>query len=177
MTKSQFSRKIAHLYQKKEYRPVGVIILYNQKKQFLLFQSAKEKKVWNFPQGGIRKRESLQAGLNRELREEAGIESDEIQIMALNFFSSSLDYSPNRTNRRGFSRGKFYFYSLAYYESRNRLKLNLKEVPAAHWVKEAKIAPYLKHLSPGKRELTQKALSQALRMIKTIPANQRKSTC
>ena len=52
-----FQRRVEKLYGKREYRPVGVAILYTYdsigKLRFLVTQSSKASTAWNFPQGGV----------------------------------------------------------------------------------------------------------------------------
>ena len=62
------------------YRPnVGIIILNDNNK--VLWAKRVAEDAWQFPQGGIKKGESPEVAMYRELMEEVGLSSDHIQII------------------------------------------------------------------------------------------------
>ena len=58
---------------------VGIVLLRGDGKVFLGRRTGG--KGWQFPQGGIRERESLEQALLRELREEIGLTGDDVEII------------------------------------------------------------------------------------------------
>ena len=76
MDNRKFKQIVAGLYEKMEYRPVGVFLLYDEGQRFLISQSAKDPLVWGPPQGGVEANENIFQNLERELREELGIKKD-----------------------------------------------------------------------------------------------------
>jgi putative (di)nucleoside polyphosphate hydrolase len=63
------------------YRPnVGMVILNNQNQVFFAQRSGTTN--WQFPQGGIRPGEPLEAAMYRELNEEVGLFPEDVTILA-----------------------------------------------------------------------------------------------
>ncbi|MGD8514739.1 MAG: RNA pyrophosphohydrolase [Granulosicoccaceae bacterium] len=65
----------------KGFRPNVGIILSNQDNQ-LLWARRIGQDAWQFPQGGIRKHESTEDALYRELHEEVGLAPEQVEIIA-----------------------------------------------------------------------------------------------
>lgn len=63
------------------YRPNVGIIVANDKGQVLWARRVGQN-AWQFPQGGIRESESIEAALYRELFEEIGLTSEKVEIAA-----------------------------------------------------------------------------------------------
>ncbi len=66
----------------KGYRYNVGIILINQENQLFWARRIGQLDAWQFPQGGILENESLRAAMYRELREELGLEQDDVEILA-----------------------------------------------------------------------------------------------
>jgi putative (di)nucleoside polyphosphate hydrolase len=64
------------------YRPNVGIIIVNDEKQVLLAQRRYPRSAWQFPQGGIKPGESPLQGMYRELEEELGLKSDQVEVLA-----------------------------------------------------------------------------------------------
>jgi putative (di)nucleoside polyphosphate hydrolase len=64
----------------KGFRPNVGIILCNQDNK-LLWARRIGQNAWQFPQGGIRKNESTEEALYRELHEEVGLEPEQVEII------------------------------------------------------------------------------------------------
>lgn len=63
------------------YRPnVGIILTNRQGQVFWAKRVGQD--AWQFPQGGIKTQESAEAALFRELKEEVGLEPQDVEIMA-----------------------------------------------------------------------------------------------
>ncbi len=64
------------------YRPNVGIVLTNDLGQVLWARRVGGQDAWQFPQGGIKSRESVEDALYRELFEEVGLESRSVRILA-----------------------------------------------------------------------------------------------
>src|SRR3989338_3222126 len=111
-------QKITELCQQKKYRPVQVFILYNPKTEFLLVKSPKQPTIWAFPQGGINPPETFSENLTRELKEELGIDSQDLSLIHYAFHEGKVNFGPARQGERGFSHGKYYLFTLARYNGK-----------------------------------------------------------
>ncbi|MDH5300730.1 MAG: RNA pyrophosphohydrolase [Gammaproteobacteria bacterium] len=74
------SRKSNSLIDENGYRLNVGIILCNQHHQ-LLWARRIGQEAWQFPQGGVRPRESAEQALFRELHEEVGLEPPQVEIL------------------------------------------------------------------------------------------------
>ena len=68
---------------------VGIILTNNDRQVFWARRSGME--AWQFPQGGIKKNESPEMAMYRELKEEIGLEPEHVEI--LKFTNDWLRYS------------------------------------------------------------------------------------
>lgn len=59
---------------------VGIILVNAKRQVFLAKRIGKE--AWQFPQGGIKNEESPEEAMYRELKEEIGLQADDVQILA-----------------------------------------------------------------------------------------------
>lgn len=127
-------------YAKKEYRPVVVAIIKNTAEQIIVVQSAKNREEWYLPQGGIDEGETIESALFRELHEELGLLRNDLLFKDCLGFED-LDAEETRIDKRGFTRGKRYFFcAVTYLGSNENLRLNQQEVSAYLWVDIADIA-------------------------------------
>src|SRR3989338_883028 len=136
---TQLAAEIAKLRQGQKSRPIVVAIISNDNHEFLLLESASRPGVWGFPQGGIEAGESVLDSFFRELREEVGITTRELNQVSDCFYTARRYYGPERPDSRGFSLGKKYFYLTARYQGKEKLKLQPEEVARAVWVPGAKV--------------------------------------
>lgn len=153
--------KISELHKQKLFRPTSVAILHtnlDNSIKYLLTQSPKDIFSWNFPQGGINKRESIKESLVRELYEELGIKKKDIEILNLNFFRSKIDFKDPKFNKDRFVKGKYYFYNFVKYNGRLELDIDEKEVSNYLWLNFNKAYEFLGLGEPKKGNLSQKAL-------------------
>ena len=58
---------------------VGIIIINDRKQVFWAKRNGKD--AWQFPQGGIKKGESIELAMYRELKEETGIGNADVEIL------------------------------------------------------------------------------------------------
>jgi putative (di)nucleoside polyphosphate hydrolase len=168
---------IDKLYQKKEYRPVGVAVLYNPEGKFFLVQSAKDENSWYFPQGGIDEGEDLEENIGRELKEEVGFEGEDIYLTNKAFFKKALNAEKGRKDKRGFTKGKCYFASLGLYGGPGKVQLNLDEVTAGEWMDYNSAVNHFRKGRPEKAELLEKILDDAVDILqeyKLYPASAKK---
>ncbi len=86
------------------FRPNVGIVLSNDRGQVLWARRVGGRDNWQFPQGGIKSRESVEDALYRELYEEVGLESVSVEILART--SGWLHYRlPKRMRRQNSSPG------------------------------------------------------------------------
>src|SRR3989344_4604801 len=159
MKDSKFEQIISELYQNGEYRPTGVFLLYDDRQRFLIVQSAKDYLAWGFPQGGIELDESLPENMERELGEELGIDAKtELESIIFGYQWSCLDAEERRRDKRGFSKGKAYFFSAAKYIGKRKLILKEDEVSKFVWLSRKEMLPYLRSRRKEKADLLERAL-------------------
>lgn len=152
--------KINRLHQKKAYRPVVVAMIQNQSNQFLAVQSVKGDKPWGFPQGGIDLGETAALALFREVQEEVAIVADQLTIINDQVYYQKNDAPADRIDRRGFSKGKAYFFVHCHYTGAGALTLQPEELNDYHWVTLDELDQLLLLGRPCKREMTLKALKE-----------------
>ncbi len=140
---TQLDAEIAELRQNQEYRPVIVAVISNKNDEFLLLESAAQRGVWSFPQGGIEAGESMVDCFFRELNEEGGITARELNKVSDCFYTVRQEYNPERTDHRCFRQGKQYFYITARYRGKGRLRLQAEGVAQAAWVPVTKVKELL----------------------------------
>jgi putative (di)nucleoside polyphosphate hydrolase len=71
-----------HKFNMPAYRPNAAIILRNSAGQILLGERSDWPGCWQFPQGGVKKGETILAALHREVEEELGLKSSEYRILS-----------------------------------------------------------------------------------------------
>jgi len=163
---------IKDLHKKKEYRPVAVAILYIKREDdhnlFLITKTPIEnaKTPWSFPQGGIDPEENIDKAIVRELYEEIGVSSDKLKFVQLGFLREHVAAESSRIDKRGFTKGKAYIFSIVEYLGKpNILTLNPTEVDEAKWVSHDEASLYLTLARPEKAVLLKKALDEAVKLI------------
>lgn len=129
----ELQKIVEEAYKEKKYRPCVVAILINKQGQILVVQSNKNPQDWSFPQGGINANEDIESALIREVHEETGIKGD--QLSNIEYIKKfTLDAEPERKNKRGFSKGKLYFFFRAHYSGDHCLALNQNELMSYKWI-------------------------------------------
>src|SRR3989338_7927491 len=141
---TQLATEIAKLRQGQKYRPIVVAIISNDNHEFLLLESASRPGVWGFPQGGIEAGESVLDSFFRELQEEVGITTRELNQVSDCFYTGRREHGPERPDHRGFRQGKQYYYIIARYQGKGELRLQPEEVAQAAWVSVIKVKELLK---------------------------------
>ena len=152
-------KEIEKLHNEKEYRPVVVLIIKKADK-FLIVQSAKGTNPWVFPQGGIDFGETPKVALFREIEEEVSILEEELNIIDPLFYYTTKDAPITRKDKRGFSKGKAYFFSFCEYIGDDNLTLQEEELLNYHWGTIKKVLELLQTARKEKREMTITALKK-----------------
>lgn len=149
-TRGLFS--VASLHSQKLYRPVGVYVVANASRELILTKPV-GLNFWSFPQGGIKKNETLEENMLRELQEELGVRETDLFDLELDLFRGYVDFEPDRTNRRGFSKGKAYVFSYAKVRDMENLELTLQqeEVEEAGWVPAEKCMKLFEETGKAKK--------------------------
>lgn len=141
---------------KMEYRPTVVMQIRNFHRSLLLVQSPAADFSWDVPHGGIEPSEDLHAALLREARKELGITEEELSFGDYSGFED-LDIL-SQADKRGFTKGKRYFFARCLYLGGGYLNLSEKEVSGYAWIdnnnQEAEVRTWLSKTQEDKRELT-----------------------
>ena len=152
------SKEISKHHNDKEYRPVVVLVIKNKDSKFLLVQSIKGTKPWTFPQGGIENGECPIDALFREIEEEVGIKESELEILEENFFYKEVDAPLDRKDKRGFMKGKAYYFTFCSYTGKSKLVIQEEEINSYEWVDIVKLTELLKLGRKEKLNMTLEAL-------------------
>ena len=149
----------AHI--KKEYRPVAVAIIQENNDKILFVLSAKNQQEWYLPQGGIHEDENVIGALLRELKEELDIEPEHVHLIAY-VGQEDLDAPSARKEKRGFSKGKRYFFFLLKYQEDLKKSFTLKreELADYRWVEPKNIVEILSTARPEKKALITRWISK-----------------
>ena len=135
-----------------------VSILKDTSGRILFVQSAKNLNEWYFPQGGIEEGESPKSAILREIQEEIGISFD--QLSEPEFRGCEvLDAESSRLDKRGFTKGKRYFFFSALYDGPTVLVIDVKELNNYRWVAPADILDILATTRNDKKLLMLKFLA------------------
>jgi len=119
------------------YRPNVGIVLCNDRGQVLWARRVGGHDAWQFPQGGIDQRESVEDALYRELGEEVGLHADAVEVLAST--RGWLRYRLPRRLRRfnstpGFKGQKQKWFLLRMLEDESRVDVTASEKPEFdHW--------------------------------------------
>lgn len=174
MSEQEVISLVRNLHEEKLYRPTMVAVLYrfwqfpglipDNKPSFLITQSAKNLDYWGFPQGGIDEGESVEECFKREIKEELGILPEHISNLKAAYYIENLDAEDGRKDRRGFLKGKAYFFSAGEYTGDNSLILQNGEVEAVKWIDRKEIEHFLFRGRSNKANLNKKALERLLEL-------------
>lgn len=157
-------KEIAGHHKNKEYRPVVVLIIKNKVSKCLIVQSIKGIKPWSFPQGGIENGEIPQDALFREIEEEVGIKKSELTVLFKNFFYKTVNAPLERKDKRGFTKGKAYYFSYCEYDGSLDLTIQEEEINAYEWVDFDRLIELLKL---GREEKLNMTL-EAIKLLKNL---------
>jgi len=153
-------KEISKHHDNKEYRPVVVLVIKNKESKYLLVQSTKGIKPWSFPQGGIEDGECPKDALFREIEEEVGIKENELKVLLENFFYKEVNAPSDRKDKRGFVKGKAYYFTFCEYSGCNELVLQEDEVCSSEWVDIDRLIELLKIGREEKLNMTLEALNE-----------------
>ncbi len=164
-----FQEQVNKLYEEKEFHPVGAIILYRKTDlgyDYLIIKSAKSSDSWLFPQGGVELGEDIEETLEREISEELNINfTKDVKDMLYLFYYEELPAESARADKRGFTKGKAYFFSMGEYTGNGEFHLQKGEVSDARWVSFDEAVKLLSHDRPEKARLSITALRHAEQKI------------
>lgn len=155
---AQVSAEIDAAYRTLDYRPVVVAIIENERGETLLVQSAKKDTEWSCPQGGIDKDEDVIDALFREIKEEVNINKEQLTLQGYKG-SEYLDAEASRRDKRGFTKGKLYFFFKLLYQGIGRLRLQASELAGYEWVKPDAMDAVLALTRKEKAEMTKKYIA------------------
>ena len=139
-------------WSKKEYRPVAVAIIADPKGRVFLVESAKKRHDWSFPQGGIDENEPVEDALFREIKEEVGI--DRVNLVLRGYLGAEdLDALSKRIDKRGFTKGKRYFFFELSWNGKGEVKVDKKELRSYCLAQLKDVSDFLQSLRADKKVL------------------------
>ncbi len=163
---NNIDQMVENLYVGLEYRPCVVPVIYDDNKRFLITQASVELSCWSYPQGGIKRGEKIIDALFRELKEEVGINSRlDLNFIDYNLYYAILNFESDRLRKKGFTKGKAYFFVLANYFGDKKLVLNSKEVADAKWLNYSEAAEHFYLGRKEKADLNKLVLDKAINLI------------
>lgn len=152
-------RLIAEAHEKKEYRPVGVAVIEDEHGRTLFVRSAKDKNDWSFPQGGIEPGEGIAQALFREVHEETGMTPEQLVMRGYQGMQD-LDAEVGRKDKRGFTKGKRYFFFKVSYVGPAELHLQESELAEAKWAKSDEFDATLATTRAAKRNMMKRIIEK-----------------
>lgn len=161
-TREILQRFIQRLYYEKQYRPVVVGVVYDERGNILVAQSIHDPTAWMLPQGGIHSNEALEERLTKELQAEVGIPATDVDTAEMEMVNFQLlDYESDRPRKRGFTKGKAYIGLMVPYRGSGEMTVNPEELTAAKWVTPAEALDYFRQGRPEKAALLETILAKA----------------
>ncbi|MEE9422938.1 MAG: RNA pyrophosphohydrolase [Gammaproteobacteria bacterium] len=154
---------------KQGYRQNVGIILTNREGK-LLWARRIHQDAWQFPQGGIRKSETPQQAMYRELEEEVGLASEHVEILGSTrgWLRYRLPERFIRHSQQPLCIGqKQVWFMLRLISEENNVRLDLSNKPEFdHWRWVDYWYP-LSEVVPFKRKVYQKALNELAPLVET----------
>lgn len=163
MTVTLIQDLVASSHAARQYRPVVVGIIFNviSTPRVLCVSSAKNTLEAGFILGGINRDEDIEAALRREMSEKASIKPDWVdQVLFLGH--RELDLEDTRPDRRGYTKGKRYFFYRVTVRTTDELKLDSKELYSYVWTDPEMAKRVLATTRPAKRDLMLEYLAKAV---------------
>ncbi len=117
---------------KMKYRKAVFIIVYSRIKNqiyYLILKRKRHWKGWEFPKGGIEKREKISDAIKREVKEETGLNA--LKIKKFNI-SGRYKYDKDYPNRKGFGGQSFSLYDVEV--EKKKVKVDGYEHSDYKWV-------------------------------------------
>lgn len=117
-----------------KYRPAAFIVTYsikNNKIYYLLLKRKLHWKGWEFPKGGIEKKEKILFAIKREIKEETGINL--LKIKSFPKIKGKYKYEKQYLDRKGFV-GQTYKLFLVEIPFSKKIKIDKKEHSNYQWL-------------------------------------------
>lgn len=150
-------QQVLRLHQDGDFRPVAVARIVNAARRILFVQSAEDLENWGFPQGGIERGECPLEAAFREVEEEVGISSNMLST-GIYLGEAVLNAPEERTNRRGFRKGKHYFFFAFTYCGSDGLRIDPAEIADYRWVRPNEVDQTLATTRPQKVNIIKRFL-------------------
>jgi 8-oxo-dGTP pyrophosphatase MutT (NUDIX family) len=165
----EFSSMIRKLQAEKEYRPTAVAVLYSGNR-FLITKSPQSPVAWSFPQEGVEEGESLIDALQRGLNEELGMnfKSDVDQVVP-GYHCEKLNAEASRPDKRGFSKGKAYFFSIGQYVGNGVFRPKKDEVEDFRWLNYVETMDHFNARRPELASLLKRGLDNGIELVDLRP--------
>jgi len=118
---------------KPKYRKAIFAVVYfkkGKKIKYLLLKRKLHWKGWEFPKGGVKKKETLVNAVKREVKEETGLKPIKIKKF---YKIGKYNYDKKYPDRKGFSGQTYSLYSTEV--KKEKVRIDKKEHSAYKWVK------------------------------------------
>jgi putative (di)nucleoside polyphosphate hydrolase len=154
------------------YRPNVGIILCNRINQVFWARRCAQN-GWQFPQGGVRPKESVESAMYRELREEVGLDPSHVGVLGRTrdwlYYDIPDDY--RRRNPQTVFRGQKQIWFLLRLHGRDEdVRLDLSDRPEFDSWRWTEYWSVLEDIISFKREVYKRALAELEPLLLTAPA-------
>ena len=154
------------------YRPNVGIILCNHR-NLVLWARRCGQDGWQFPQGGIRPKEAIDAAMYRELREEVGLLPNQVEVLGRtrDWLRYDIPGDFRRRNTHNAFRGQKQIWFLLRLLGRDEdVRLNACERPEFDEWRWIEYWSALEHIIGFKREVYQRALTELEPLLSPLRA-------
>ncbi len=140
------------------FRPVAMAVVEDAQGKILMLQSAKNPDYWGVPQGGIERGEVPTEATLREVEEEAGLPVESLSVVGFSGYED-LAAEASRTDKRGFSEGKRYFFFRVRCDGvEPELTVDPEEIADGFWMSPDRFEEQTESVRLAKRDLLRRAV-------------------
>lgn len=149
---------VAEAHRTKEYQPVIVALIRDERGRILFVQSVFNPADWMFVQSGIKEDESPIVALTRCLREKVGMGPRRTRLRPPRYvYTVDLDVEKDRVGELVFTKGKRYFIYEVMYQGPERISIQQSEMASYEWLpanfSHPRLRKIIADLSTGKSHL------------------------
>jgi len=161
MDLEKIALSVAEARIRREYRPVVVGIIIDLSGRMLFVNSAKNENDWGMLQGGIEDNEDARTALFREIEEELDVSLSECATLSYLGWED-MDAEPGRSDKRGWSKGKRYFFFSLILQKDSQFEPHPSEIARIVWAESENAATVMQTTRQEKRELLLRFIARAV---------------